>query len=1147
MLLFYPVFDIILNGKMKSVVFFSGGNMNKKFDLLKNAKYIVLAVFALLAVLSLIFMGMVGTNYNISDYLDDSTDTKISLGIMDKEFGLTSNIQVMVDDVSPEEAEEIKNKLKAVENVTFVNFNSQSTDYYKEGTALFVLLVDGNEYSDTAIAALDDVRELMDRDYAGRVNYGGMVTEKTQLREVMQKEIFLILLISICLVAVLMLITASSWIEPLVLLAAAGVAVLLNMGSNIIFGEISYITKAVAAILQLALSMDYSIVLLHTYRAKKKVESDNDHAMLMAIKEVVKPVSASALTTMAGLLALLFMSFTIGFDIGIVLMKSIVVSAISAVTLLPAMLLLFDKLMQKTAKKPLEVRGDMFVKISLKAGKFIVPVAAVLIIVCCILSGKNTYTFVDSCNKNENITDKFGDSGTLIVLYEKAEDSNEKEILLNKLLASYKTENGDPVLKSSVAYSSTVGQVFDVDKASKDLGISKKDAELLFTVYYFTQDETKIKLTVRDFADFAIDLIENDEDAQGFVSEDTVKALDSLMMLDSVLRNEFTSDEFSAKINECLALFIDENTENSSIKELLENEELKAYLVDHMYGLYFFDQISPSAIYLTDILSFLHTSELLPEDVAPQIDELINGIALLDELKTEVNYHEFKEFLNKNGVKPLDYELLFIWNSSLSKKIPIIDVLRGINAKYPALFPEELAPIVENYDEIYTSVHSSYEYDKLIPTVKSLVAKLGRQVDIDIDPQLVKQLYVMYFVKNDMVPNQKIGGMQLLEFMCETAKEFLGNQEILGLINLELTDAEREEMLSLLSGLPTDAKALTEFLGDTTLYDYKGITERINDLVGGIQSIKIDVSINDAAMMGVYVKYATNTEAYELGELSATTLLEFVLEAAENNPLLSERIDDSMRQVIRESQENIISAEKMLVSENYMRMLLTVNLPPESAESSRFVEYLSAKVNEIFGEGAYVAGEIATTYDLINAFDEDNRLISSFTVVSIFLIIMVVFGSLSLPVILVAVIQGAVWIAMSFTLISGGSMFFMSYIMAMCILMGATIDYGILLSTNYVNARATMDKREALNFALDAAMPTIFTSGLILMICGVVVGFVASQTSISSVGFLLFRGTLVSTVMITMVLPSLLYMLDKIVIKLTLKKSILEMIKSIKK
>ena len=212
----------------------------KKINILKNAKYFIILIFAIFSILSLLLIGTVKINYNISDYLDDSTDTKISLGIMEEEFGLISNIQVMIDGVTPNEAEEIKTQLKAIENVNFVNFNSQNTDYYKDGTALFVVLVDGNEYSESAKAALSDIESALGEKYGNRLNLGGTVMEKRLLREAIQGEIILILGISICLVAVLMLVTAASWIEPLVLLAASGVAVLLNMGTNAIFGEISY-------------------------------------------------------------------------------------------------------------------------------------------------------------------------------------------------------------------------------------------------------------------------------------------------------------------------------------------------------------------------------------------------------------------------------------------------------------------------------------------------------------------------------------------------------------------------------------------------------------------------------------------------------------------------------------------------------------------------------------------------------------------------------------------------------------------------------------------------------------------------------------------------------------------------------------------
>ena len=388
----------------------------------------------------------------------------------------------------------------------------------------------------------------------------------------------------------------------------------------------------------------------------------------------------------------------------------------------------------------------------------------------------------------------------------------------------------------------------------------------------------------------------------------------------------------------------------------------------------------------------------------------------------------------------------------------------------------------------------------------------------------------MYFYENGRLNTGSIDCREFIDFVMETSKT-------------NATVASR--LPDGVAGMLSDACALDDFLDSKGLYDYNGMKSHIASFVEGVNSMDVSMSLTDAAIMGLYVKYATQNQLIETGEISATNLLNFVIDASENNELLSGRINEDMRKTISESRENILSAEKMLLGPNYSRMLLTVNLPTESEESSRFVEYLSAQVKDIFGDGAYVAGEIATTDDLIKAFDDDNRLISIFTVVSIFLIILLVFKSVSLPVILVAVIQGAIWIAMSMSLLGSGSMFFMSYIMSMCILMGATIDYGILFSTTYVRNRETLDKKESLYAALDTAMPTIFTSGIILMICGFIVGLIASQTSISSVGFLLFRGTLVSTILITLVLPALLYLLDKFVIKLTYSGSHIELIKSI--
>ena len=325
------------------------------------------------------------------------------------------------------------------------------------------------------------------------------------------------------------------------------------------------------------------------------------------------------------------------------------------------------------------------------------------------------------------------------------------------------------------------------------------------------------------------------------------------------------------------------------------------------------------------------------------------------------------------------------------------------------------------------------------------------------------------------------------------------------------------------------------FLGDTTAYDFKEMTTKMNEMQNNIQSISNKGELGSDKVSGVYIKYAVANGNALTEATEAKDLLDFVTANMDTHELLKVKISDDNRSKVADAQDDMDRATDLFVGENYSRMLLSIDLVSESEESSAFVAFLLDTVRDIFGEDAHIAGEMVSTYDLQNTFDDDNRLISIFTIISIFVIVMLVFRSLSLPVVLVAVIQGAIWISMSTSLITG-PMFFMSYIVATCILMGATIDYGILMSTNYIQYRATLDKKEALYRSVEAAMPTVFTSGMILTICGFVIGFISSQNAISTVGILLGKGTLVSVLMITLVLPSILYLLDGFILKLSIKK-----------
>ena len=355
---------------------------------IKN-KYHLIAIFLAVALISAILTPFIKINYNISDYLNKKTDTKIALEIMNEEFTSTGNMQVMIKNVSVEEARQFKTDISRIDNVLTVNFDAYSENYYKDSNALYVVLVDGDDYSAEGKEVLTKIQNLVDEKNL-EAEFTGSIAKNQNQRNAIGKQMPFIIFISIMIAMVITIITTNSYIEPFIFLATAGVAVVINMGTNIIFGDISYITNAVSSILQLALAMDYSIMILHSYHKYKEETETKEEAMKLAVLNSFKPVSASALTTICGLLALLFMSFRIGFDIGIVLMKGIVISAFVALTLFPCALLVFDKVLDKAkiiknkdpevVKANREKRGLFFANIAKKRNIVIVPV--ILIVIC---------------------------------------------------------------------------------------------------------------------------------------------------------------------------------------------------------------------------------------------------------------------------------------------------------------------------------------------------------------------------------------------------------------------------------------------------------------------------------------------------------------------------------------------------------------------------------------------------------------------------------------------------------------------------------------------------------------------------------------------------------------------------------------------
>ncbi|MGN1294803.1 MAG: MMPL family transporter, partial [Bacilli bacterium] len=343
--------------------------MKKISSFITSKKIFILIFFIICTVCSGILINKVKINYDISKYLNSQSETSLALNITQDQFGDNGNMQVMISSIDEDSAKSIKEDIENIEYVIAVNFDSTSQDYYKDNTALYILIIDGDDYSENAKSVISDVKDLL-KNY--EVAYGGNAVDKQLLQESIESEMVYIIIVAISLAVCILLLTSKSWIEPLILLVTAGIAIVINLGTNIIFPSISYITNSISAILQLALSIDYSIVLMNTYK-KNTANMDKNEAMKKAIVQVIKPISASGLTTIAGLCALLFMSYRIGFDIGIVLMKGIVISLITSITLLPGIILLLDNLINKTKKRSIKLSGNFFASLCKKGNKIIVP------------------------------------------------------------------------------------------------------------------------------------------------------------------------------------------------------------------------------------------------------------------------------------------------------------------------------------------------------------------------------------------------------------------------------------------------------------------------------------------------------------------------------------------------------------------------------------------------------------------------------------------------------------------------------------------------------------------------------------------------------------------------------------------------------
>ena len=718
----------------------------------------LLYVFAL--IFSIVAMDWVNVENDITTYLGEDTETRQGLTVMNDNFTTFGTARIMISNITYAKAEALVDQIEAVDGVDSVEFDG-TTDHYKDASALYTVTFDGEEMDDISIHALHQIEDMLS-DYDLYVDTSVGVDSSADLAA----EMGSILAIAAIIIVLVLTLTSRSYAEVPVLVLTFGAAALLNKGTNFVFGTISFISNSVTVILQLALAIDYAIILCHRFSDEHETKNVRD-ACVAALSKAIPEISSSSLTTISGLAALGFMHFGIGIDMAMVLIKAIIFSLLSVFTLMPGLLMLFSRWIDKTKHKNLMPKITVVGKMAVKTRYIIPPVFVAVAAVAAVFANKcpYCYTYTDlttpkqstSQIAHQKIKGTFGSSTMVAIVVPSGNYDAEGKIL---------------------------SELEELPNVTKAVGLANQEA------------------------------------------------MDGYMLTDALTPRQFSE------------------------------------LADMDY----------------EVASLLYSAYAVNDS---QYGEFVNGLS---------NY-----------------------------KVPLYDMFM--------------------------------------------------------------------FVKDEM------------------------------------------------------RKGNVTFSGDTQ--------EKLDDLFDQLDKARIQ-----------------------------------------------------------------------LQSDRYSRLVAYLDLPEEGDKTFEFLDEAHAIIAKYYSSDCYVVGNSTSAKDLSSTFGEDNMLISILSALFVILVLLFTFTSAALPVLLIVVIQGSIWMNFSFPYLQDSPLYFLGYLVVNSIQMGANIDYAIVISSHYLDLKKYMKPHDAIVGALNEAFPTIFTSGTILAVAGSLIGVMTTNPVISSIGSCLGRGTIISIVLVLGVLPQILLLGD---------------------
>ena len=1058
--------------------------MQKIAAFIVKKRRLLLVVMLALAVVCAALMPFVGINTDMTKYLPDSSQMKIGMDRMNEAFpdvAETYTIRVMFRGLDARDKLAIREQLAEIPNVDSVAYEPDSDDYNRGDATLYKLTTQYDYKSDEEAQIERDVADRFD-------GYDVSVrSDDTSTPDIPP----IVFILSIVLVTTILLIACPSYFEPVLFLITIGIAVLINQGTNIFLGETSDVTASISAILQLALSMDYSIILMNRYRQELQADPDREAAMTRALTAAFGSITGSSVTTIVGLLMLVFMRFKIGMDLGIVLAKGVLCSLLCVFTVLPGLILWADKLVRKTTKKPRapkRERRSVLAALGRFSYRWRGAIAAAFVLLFAgtyilQLSTQIAYTLTDA----DPVAEVFPPDNPIVVLYNNADEA--VAALADRLEA-------DPNVKSAMAYSTTLGRQYTAAQMANVVGALDASvpvsADMLGMIYYDAHSGGRaVTIPAGRFLRFVTDHVANNAAFAPYLDAGMTANLQTLQKFTdpAALTQQRTA--------ESLADFL--GMDAADAKQLL---------------LYYYTQhgdASTGGMTLPAFSDFLVNEVLTDSTLADMVDASAREQAATLQTFTDVSAmttpRGCDEIAQMLGMDEDTVRLLFVayhtlngdlltgdWNVSMQTLVNFL-------AEHSALLDDTQAQQITMLSRIINGSVDGTSY-----SAAELSDLLG------MDAGQVRQLYLLYTSRHGDTSGWTLSVQQFVDFLC---------QEV-------LPDAR---FASQLSGVDTSQLQSARTVIDAVASGRSYTAAELANLFRGLSS-----QLDRGTMELLFLYYASVYSSDASWTMSMQELFDYLQNDLLTDARFASFLTDDMRAQITDAQTMLTDAVTQLRGSKYSRLVLTTTLPGESDETSAFIAQLMQDLDAVTTGDYYLIGNSAMVYEMENSFDSELLLITLLTAASIFLVVVFTFRSLVIPALLVLIVQCGVFITVTVVGLQGLEIYYLALLIVECILMGATIDYGILYTSYYREMRESMSVRDALIAAYRGSIHTVLTSGSIMVLVTAVVGKFFGNPTIEQICRTISIGAFSAIILILLFLPGMLALLDRWVLPRDLRR-----------